>query len=279
MKIIKILSIIFALSLFAQSCDKIQPPYKDGDGIDCEAGNQNVLIEDYTGHRCVNCPSAAVTAHEIKELCEDRVVIIAVHAGYFAEPKPSGDFTYDFRTEAGNDWYDFFGIISNPSGVVNRLNEDGNYVLSPGQWAETTTELLAQSTPVNIEIENEFTNNTLTTKINADFINKVEGNYKLIVCITEDNIIKAQKNTDHTIGEVPDILDYKHMHVLRIAVNGAWGQSFVSGSTASGETVSKTYSQSFDGTDWVAENCNVVAFIYNETVKSVLQVKEEKVIE
>ena len=279
MKIIKILSIIFALSLFIQSCDKIQTPYKDGEGIDCEAGNQNVLIEDYTGHTCVNCPSAAQTAHEIKELCEERVVIIAVHAGYFAEPKPSGDFTYDFRTEAGDEWNDFFGIISNPNGVVNRMNEDGNYVLSPGQWAEVSTELLAQNSPVNIEIENEFNNNTLTTKVTADFIDDVVGNYSLIVCITEDNIVQAQKNNDHTIGDVPEIIDYKHMHVLRTAVNGAWGQSFVSGSTASGETVSKTYEQKFDGTDWVTENCNVVAFIYNETDKSVLQVKEEKVVE
>ena len=278
MKIIKILSIIFALSLFVQSCDKIQPPYKVGEGIDCEVGNQNVLIEDYTGHTCVNCPNAAQTAHEIKELCEDRVVVIAVHAGYFAEPKPTGDFTYDFRTEAGNEWNDFFGIVSNPNGVVNRINENGNYVVSPGQWTEATTELLAQNSPVNIEIENEYDNNTLSTKVIADFIGDVDGNYSLIVCITEDNIVKAQKNNDHTVGDVPDIIDYKHMHVLRIAINGAWGQSFISGSTSSGETVSKTYEQQFDGTDWMAENCNVVAFIYNETDKSVLQVKEEKVI-
>ncbi len=279
MKIIKILSIIFALSLFVQSCDKIQPPYKDKEGIDCEAGNQNVLIEDYTGHTCVNCPSAAQTAHEIKELCEERVVIIAVHAGYFAEPKPSGDFTYDFRTEAGNEWNDFFGIISNPNGVVNRMNEDGNYILSPGQWAEVSTELLGQNSPVNIEIENEFDNNTLTTKVTADFIDDVDGNYSLIVCITEDNIVKPQKNNDHTIGDVPEIIDYEHMHVLRAAINGAWGQSFVSGSISNGETVSKTYAQSFDGTDWVSENCNVVAFIYNETDKLVMQVEESKIIE
>ncbi len=279
MKIIKILSIIFALSLFVQSCDKIQPPYKDGEGIDCEVGNQNVLIEDYTGHTCVNCPGAAQTAHEIKELCEERVVIIAVHAGYFAEPKPTGDFTYDFRTETGNEWNDFFGIISYPNGVVNRMNEDGNYILSPGQWTEASTELLAQNSAVNIEIENEFDNNQLTTKVTADFIDDVDGNYSLIVCLTEDNIIKPQKNSIPGINNGQDIEDYHHMHVLRAAINGAWGQSFVSGSISNGETVSKTYTQSFDGTDWVSENCNVVAFIYNETDKLVMQVEESKIIE
>jgi len=280
MKLLKILSIFFVLVFLAQSCDKIDAPYKKpGTSIDCEVGNQNVLIEDYTGHRCVNCPSAAVTAHEIQEVCEERVVIVAVHAGYFAVPKETGDYTYDFRTDAGTEWNNFLGIVSNPSGTVNRIEEDGKYVLSPGQWAGKTASLLAQNSPVNIEITNTFENNTLNTTIKANFVDNLEGDYKLIVCITEDNIIKAQKNTDHNIGEVPDILDYKHMHVLRTTVNGNWGQSFLNGSAIIGETISKTYEQKFDGTDWVAENCNVVAFIYNNADKSVLQVSEEKIME
>ena len=280
MKILKILSVILGLAFLVQSCDKIDPPYKKpGTSVDCEVGNQNVLIEDYTGHKCVNCPGAAITAHEIKAMCEERVVIIAVHAGYFAEPNETGDYAYDFRTDAGNDWNSFFGIVSNPNGVVNRTNEDGSYLLSPGQWASKATELLAQNSPVNIEIENSFSDNALSTTIKANFVDNAEGNYKLIVCITEDNIIKPQKNNDHNIGDVPNILDYKHMHVLRAAINGNWGQSLLNGSAAIGETISKTYTQKFDDTDWVAENCNVVAFIYDNADKSVVQVKEAKVIE
>lgn len=279
MKIIKILSIIFALSFFVQSCDKIQPPYKDGEGIDCEAGNQNVLIEDYTGHTCVNCPGAAQTAHEIKELCEDRVVIIAVHTGYFAEPKPDTDYSYDFRTETGNEWADFFNVASYPNGVVNRINQDGNYILSPGQWTEASTELLNQSTPVDIEIENSFDNNILTTKIDASFIDDVEGDYNLIVCLTEDNIIKPQKNNVPGINDGQDIEDYHHMHVLRTNISQSWGESFINGNAASGETITKSFALDFTNTDWVVENCNVVAFISNANDKSVLQVKETKVIE
>ena len=277
MKIIKILSIIFALTFVVESCDIVEPPYQTG--FDCESGNQNVLIEDYTGHTCVNCPGAAVTAHDIKQNCEDRVIIIAVHAGYFSEPKP-GDYSYDFRTEAGNEWNDFFGIVSNPNGLVNRINEEGNYVLGPGLWAEESFRLLGQNAPVNIEIHNHFDledPNILVTEITADFIENVEGDYKLIVCITEDHIIKPQKNNDAGVGTIPDILDYEHMHVLRTAINGTWGQDFTSGFLSAGQSITKTYEQSFDGTDWVPENCNIVAFIYNVEDKSVLQVEEAKI--
>lgn len=278
MKIIKILSIIFALTFVVESCDIVDPPYQTG--FDCESGNQNVLIEDYTGHTCVNCPGAAITAHDIKQNCEDRVIIIAVHAGYFSEPKPSGDYTYDFRTEAGNEWNNFFGIVANPNGLVNRINEEGNYVLGPGLWAEEAFKLLDQNSPVNIEIHNHFDledPNMLITEITTDFIDNLDGNYKLIVCITEDHIIKPQKNNDAGIGTTPDILDYEHMHVLRTAVNGIWGQDFINGSVTAGESITKTYEQSFAGTDWVPENCNIVAFIYNVADKSVLQVQEEKI--
>lgn len=277
MKFIKILSIIFFLAFAFQACDKVEAPYQTA--FDCDSGNQNVLIEDYTGHRCVNCPAAAIVAHDIKQNCEERVIVIAVHAGYFAEPK-TGEYTYDFRTPAGNDWNDFFGITANPNGVVNRQNESGNYILGPGQWAEASTKILAQNSPVNIEIENNFNagQNTLSTKVSANFIDNVAGNYKLIVCITEDHIIKPQKNNDANIGVTPDIVDYEHMHVLRAAINGTWGQDFVVGNISAGETLTKSFEQSFDGTDWVSENCNIVAFIYDESDKSILQVEEQKII-
>jgi hypothetical protein len=278
MKLIKILSIVFVLSFVANSCDKIDAPYQTG--FDCEKGTKNVLIEDYTGHTCVNCPSAAATAHNIKENCEERVIIIAVHAGYFSEPKETGLFTYDFRTPAGNDWNDFFGIKANPNGVVNRQNESGNYILGPGQWAEAAFKELGQESPVQINIENTFdvNRNSLSTKVSANFTEDVTGNYKLIVCITENNIIKPQKNNDPNIGTTPDIDEYEHMHVLRSAINGTWGQTFIEGSVKAGQTITKTNNQSFEGTDWVAGNCNVVAFIYDESDKSILQVEEEKII-
>ncbi len=277
MRIIKVISIIIAIT-FA-SCDKVEPPYQSG--FDCLSGNKKVLIEDYTGHTCVNCPGAAITAHEIQSNCEDRIIIVSVHAGFFAEPLPGSDFAYDFRTEAGEEWNNFFGIVSNPNGLVNRVNYDGNYVLAPGQWAEEANKVLGENSPVNINIFNVFnpSTNKLTTKVDGEFVGNTVGDYNLIVCLTENHIIKPQKNNDASIGVVGTILDYEHMHVLRKVLNGNWGEGFVTGSATPGQTITKTYEISFDGTDWLPENCNIVAFIYDVADKSVLQVNESPLVQ
>ncbi|PLX07922.1 MAG: hypothetical protein C0598_12725 [Marinilabiliales bacterium] len=279
MKIFKIFPLLLFVAFAFSTCDKVEAPYQTG--FDCESGNQNVLIEDYTGHTCVNCPSAAVTAHDIKSNCEERVIVIAVHAGYFAEPLEGTDFDYDFRTPTGNIWNDYFGIVSNPNGLVNRMNNDGNYIIPPGQWAAEATKLLSQNAPVDIEINNEFnaTDNKLKTTINANFIDALSGNYNLVVCITEDNIVKAQKNNNSSIGDVPEILDYEHMHVLRKVVSQQWGDQLFDGYVDAFESLSKSYEISFDGTDWNPENCNVVAFITNVSDKSVVQVNESAIVE
>ena len=278
MKKLKIFSAVLALIFAFAACDKVEPPYQTG--FDCSSGNQKVLIEDYTGHTCVNCPGAAIIAHDIQSNCEERVIIISVHAGYFAEPL-DGDYSYDFRTQAGNEWNDFFGIISNPNGTVNRINNDGNYILSPGQWAAETTKLLAQNSPVNINIFNTFNSdeNKLTAKIDAEFVGSLEGNYDLIVCLTEDHIIQPQKNNDHSVGEVPDIFDYEHNHVLRKTLSNTWGDDFLNGSYTAGTTESVNYELSFEGTDWKPENCSLVAFIVNPDDKSIFQVNEEPLIQ
>ena len=106
-------------------------------------------------------------------------------------------------------------------------------------------------------------------------------NFKLVVCVTENNIVKPQKNNDYGIPGAPDDpnwLDYVHQHVLRIAINGPWGQEIASGDVNEGLDFSKTYTQVF-GDDWTPDNCHVVAFVYQDSDKSILQVEEGAVVE
>ncbi len=278
---ISIVLILFAFVL--NSCDKVSPPYVES--RDYCGGNKKVLLEDYTGHGCVNCPGAAVLAHELKEKFCDRVVIIGVHAGYFAQPDFGGDpmFSADFTTEAGNTWDTFFGnsSLGNPNGLVDRTQGNNGYVLYPAVWGETIDPLLAQPALALITINNDFDaeNKTLSTTIKTDFQADLTGNYKLIVCITQDNIIAPQKNNDEEIGETPVDENYVHNHVLRKVINGAWGENLDnSGTVNTTNTYEKTYTQLF-ATDWIPEDCHIVAFVYEEDTKTVLQVEELAVLE
>jgi len=94
---------------------------------------KKVLVEDYTGHLCGNCPDAGVYLNEtLKPLYNHSLVVISVHAGFFAgfNPgcaacgigEPGGSFRTDFNTTAGTAWNTFFGITGNPKGMIDRID-------------------------------------------------------------------------------------------------------------------------------------------------------------
>ncbi|PLW99866.1 MAG: hypothetical protein C0591_02145 [Marinilabiliales bacterium] len=278
MKKIKILSILAVISIVFYSCEKIDPPYKQegGSGNGGEAVKK-VLLEDYTGHDCVNCPTAAVVAEDLKELYGDQLVVMAVHAGFFARPTPS--LPEDFRTVAGEAWDQYFGISAagNPNGLVDRVETaPGDYILSYGQWGAAIAVELETAAEAEITIENSFAQNKLTSNIKSEFLTALTGTYNLTFCITQDSIIGPQKNNDANVGDIPLIENYVFMHVLRYT-NEIWGENLTD-NVEVGKEYESTFSVDFEA-DWVPENCHVVAFISNQETKMILQVEEAKVSE
>lgn len=276
-----IVLLLFAFIL--NSCDKVTPPYVEA--RDYCSGNKKVLIEDYTGHGCDNCPEAAVIAHDLKEFFCERIVIIAVHAGFFAQPYFQNDslLSADFTTEAGNTWDTFFGVssIGNPNGLVDRAEGPSGYVFSKDNWIKVADTLLLGNAKALITINNDFNTDSkiLSTTIKTEFQENVTGTYKLIVCITQDNIIAPQKNKFKEIGPTPIDINYVHNHVLRKAINGAWGENIGnSGVVEEFKKYEKTYTQLFPD-EWVPADCHIVAFVYHEETNRVLQVEELGVLE
>ena len=120
----KIFYIIIAFVLFAVSCDKVEGPYieKIENGNDTSEFVQNILIEDFTGHKCPNCPRAARTLEEIHHNFGDRIIPMALHVSTLADPS-SGAFNLDLKTDEGTEIDDFFGVSTSPglpNGMINR---------------------------------------------------------------------------------------------------------------------------------------------------------------
>ena len=285
MKIKYIIALLIGLTFVINSCDKVDPPYIQNVNY-CD-GNKKVLLEDYTGHLCVNCPAAAVIAHDLNSaFCadEDKLVIIAVHAGYFAQPGTGDDsiFSADFRTEAGNAWDTYFGVSAqgNPNGLVDRVKISSGFVIGPNDWGNVAGPLLEQPAQAGITIFNSFNpdENNLTTTITTNFLFELEGTYKLIVCVTQNNIIAPQKNNDPEVGPYPIDSNYVHNHVLRGSLNGDWGENLVTNAVVGvGTTVVKEYSCDFPD-EWIPKDCNIVAFVYDDETKKVLQAEQASVI-
>jgi len=279
MKVSKIISIIAAVSILFYACEKIDPPYKEDGGGNGGEAVKKVLLEDYTGHDCVNCPTAAVVAEDLKEFYGENLIVMAVHAGFFARPK--ADMPQDFRTDAGEDWDAFFGVslAGNPNGLVNRIERSaGDYIFNVGEWGPAIAAEMEKKAEAKMTIHSDFEQNTLTSTITSEFLNPLEGTYHLLYCITEDSIIGPQMNNDANVGDTPKIEDYVFMDMLRYT-NTSWGEKLTDDDPV---VVGKEYEMeiavNFEA-GWVPKNCHVVAFIFNQETKTIIQVEESKVIE
>ena len=131
MKRIQLLLAGMMVVLAMASCDKLKEPYftepvvQESDTIALEAadtlnfdGKVVVLLEDYTGVRCVNCPAAAEIASNLQAQYGEHLVVLGVHPKS-ALQNPAGGFP-DFRTDDGNEWNNYFNISAYPTGTVNR---------------------------------------------------------------------------------------------------------------------------------------------------------------
>jgi len=298
---LKSIIIAFAAAAVLTSCDKLEAPYViSNEPVDTSAcpvpefpvvnaHYKRALLEDYTGHTCVNCPRAAVTARDLKEHYQDSLVIIAVHAGFYAKPSSNDPvWSYDFRTPAGTEWDGFFkvGAIGNPNGMVSRKGyPDNQQVLSPSAWANAVKNTVAESPLMDLQLITEYNvaEDKLCIHAKTTFMQTISGrSLNISVIITEDSIVKAQKNNDAAVGSTPNILDYVHMHVMRGAVNSTWGTPVLLKENTSSAPVINTFRSAFTGFNLNTmdpKNCRVVAFIYDTDTKEVLQVAESEVAE
>lgn len=269
MKIINSILAIFLISISIISCDKIDAPYTQ-EGVVLPPTTR-VLLEDYTGQKCPNCPAAAVIAHDLQNIYGDsNLIVVAIHAGFFAWPDATGAYTYDFQTEPGNAYNDFFKPSAYPIGTVNRLEINGGFTVEKDDWASVISQQLYYKKTIEVEIEAIATDDIISGEIEIEFIDPISSDSYVQIWITEDHIIKPQ------IGEGDE---YEHNHVLRGAINGIWGEKLPSSNYASGSTETISFSDYKIGDDWVMENLSIVAFVYDEATKRVIQVNKKKIIE
>jgi thiol-disulfide isomerase/thioredoxin len=280
MKTIIILILLYSIFYITTSCEKIKPPYKqsitphDSD-IDTGTYVQKVLIEDFTGAKCGNCPKAHDKIEELKALYPGQIISIAIHAGDFAKPNlpPYTTYTYDFRTSMGNELADFFHP-DYPSGLINRKKINNTWIQYWSGWGSIIDTLVLKKPEIEIEIDNIFDtiSRVFKTTIKSDILLNFNATLKLCVFLTEDSIIAWQTDYRHA---PPDIRYYTHRHVLRCSFNNnTWGDLISQGPVQAGKSFINIYNYTLNNS-WNYKHCAIVAFIYDDNSKEVLQVEEQ----
>lgn len=254
---------ILLLTLFAMaSCDKVSLNERLTYVEPVEVGKA-VLIEDYTGQYCVNCPRATEEIERLIEQYGDSVVIpVAIHSGPFS--KKNGELT-PLYTEVGDMYFNRWNLSSQPVGLVDRLY--GPMPFNYTDWGAGVNYEIAFKAPVSFMTSIDYDDETRNAQIEVQTIGldseRVSG--KLQVWLVEDSIDSFQLMPDGSTNE-----HYNHMHVFRASVNDSWGDDL---SVDHGEVAVKNYSLAMDPA-WVPEHCAVVTFLYDEN--GVLQVAKKK---
>jgi hypothetical protein len=285
------------------ACDYVSNPYPEananiGDTLACPTPTfpvlsthvKKILIEDYTGHTCPNCPRAARELHDIDSIHPGRIVALAIHVGGLAAPSsghggtPAGSFSADYRTSVGNQYDAVFGAdaFGLPQGLFNRKDFDATtqtHLKFYPNWDSYLSTIISEPSVADLQIINSFNDTTgqLCTAIKSTFLTNLPGTYKLAVLLVQDSIVSWQDDIDNGMVEF-----YVHRHMLRDAItpSGPWGDT-LSSSVNAGDAVIKRYAYvippQYGGVPVQVEHCHVVAFIYNTTTYEVIQSEDAKV--
>jgi hypothetical protein len=241
---------------------------------------QKVLLEDYTGHFCGNCPGAAVVAKNQKNLHGDRLIVVAVHANYFAKYLKA-PFTTDFTMPEGEEWYTSFVVPSNPSGMINRVKVGSPSAAPQGvaNWPTSIATQMARTPKVGMTLTTLYkpASKKLDIKVRSKYLANLTGKYNLSVLITEDSIVDYQQNYGAAAGGDPAyptgyVSNYVHPHAMRQVLNGSWGT--LNKENPKANDIATAYFSATLNNGWRAEKCAIVAFIYDEVTKEIVQVEE-----
>lgn len=244
-----------AMAMAAASCSNID----EGDRLiyvkPAEVGRA-ILIEDFTGQRCINCPTGTEIINGIVDTYgEDNVIAVGIHSGPLGFAGNSK--TVGLMTDTGNEYYtrwDKENKMGQPWVIFNRkTSPDSHY----NNWAAMVGTIISEKANLSVKIDNAYdaATRTLTTTVEADGVNGTV-NGKLQVWIVEDGVPALQMMPDGSANK-----EYIHNHVFRAAVNGTWGEDVT---VKEGETTTKQYSYKLPEA-WNADNIAVVAFVYNDS--------------
>ncbi len=272
----KMKSLLALLSLcFFLSCEEIPPvitPVKPG--TDPNSVPRRILVEEFTGVRCVNCPAGTAEVLNLKGIYKEQLIPVGIHAGSFAPPYP--DSKLDFRTPEGDGIINLLGRpLGYPSAVINRKKFENEFdlQLNRGQWAGFVAAELAQAPVVEVRVVNNYNvlSRQLSVQVEVEPLRSLPaGDLRLSVMLAEDKVVDVQLTPDGKQS------DYSHRHNLRDMLTPFDGEP-LSNALVGGKKWNKTYNFTLPAA-WVDSNCSIIAFVHlGGSTLDVLQAAEGKV--
>lgn len=254
---------VIGVALTLSSCDNISLEERYIEVVQ-EKSEKVVLLEDFTGIRCVNCPDAAVIIDQLHTTYGENFIAVGLHPSSSEFSKPYRGF--DLRSEVANAYFNEFKPQTFPTAMIDRTSVNGSVLLdNRTTWGSVVIEQLKLTTPVNIGMSSSYdpVSRDLTVNYSVSYTEDIPEETVFQLWLIENGIVGNQLLPEGWNTE------YVHNHVLRDAINGTWGETLTIAAEA-GDLVQKSNSIKLSD-DWVAENCQVVGFVYRKSDKVILQ--------
>jgi hypothetical protein len=134
--------VLFFLT-FLYACDKIEEPMMIVNVQDIPdnisdtlffsdsvfVNQKQVLLEEFTGHLCVNCPEAAIFIHGVSAQNDHQAHYLQCSCRILRRYRSNRTLHNRFYMSSGNEIFNYFGEPFNPTATVNRVSFNGNQVL------------------------------------------------------------------------------------------------------------------------------------------------------
>lgn len=301
----KIIALFIAITFGFVGCDIIEDPYNDGGaGPGEESFNDTVyndttaapirriLLEEFTGHKCPNCPEGADIAEQIRIDHPEEFLTVAIHnSGAFSKPdlsSPDHPYPSEFETVTGEKLRIKYQFSAFPGGMLNRSDINGTsgvgaYKVNYTKWSQEVNSLIANPAYMvprfKINLENIFNSKpgdrSIRIRYKATCLQNITGNIAIVGYVLESHIIAPQ--IDNRLAE-PYVEDYEHDHVLRVGFPGDGDGKTLFNNPTPGD-IAEIISENDEisvalSDDWKPENMHVIVFLYNSDTGEILHVEE-----
>lgn len=269
-------NILLKISLFSSvlllifGCEEIPPE------ITLCQTNRVVLVEEFTGIDCVNCPTGSEKLEQISAQNPGKIIVIGIHAGFFATSHNG----FDLRCQDGQDLEQYLGPVQGyPAAAINRkiYQNESQLPLDANKWAGLINAEVCQPPIAELTINATYDNIDSTASVIVDvskgqfFNEKLSHDLAVTILITESNIVGYQKTPSGTE------LNYIHKHVLRDVLSTDYKGDVIitKGNIIDNKQIIINNYKIPVG--WNPENCHVIAFVhYKGTSLEVLQAIEKE---
>lgn len=215
-----------------------------------------VLVEEYSGTWCGNCPRILRGTELLKQQTTNAVAV-QIHL-FNSDP---------FISASGNALANELGVGGVPTGNINRtISWNGPQYQNVNQVINE----IKTSSQVGLAINSTLNANNLNINLVLGYAN-TSLQTRLMVYIVEDNLFHTQANySSNLYGGVSSIPNFEYDGVLRSVVTPIAGETI----TATGNQVNKSFTVPLPSNVKNSNNSKVVAFLIDATTKTVLNVRQ-----